>query len=261
MTAGDLVEVREDTREGVSIALLTLASPPVNALGDELIAALAAGLERVETLEPRALVVASAFPRYFAVGADLKLLGQLDAARFDDYLTRVTGAIERVPALGIPSVAAISGQAVGGGLELALACTLRVAETGASLGLPEIKLGLLPGAGGTQRLPRLVGPRLAVDLLLSGRSIGAEEAAAAGLVDRVAAAGTAASAATDLAFELASMPQQAVAAILRCVDAALSTDLPAGLAFEAAEMRALFDTDDAREGVAAFLERRKASFS
>jgi enoyl-CoA hydratase/carnithine racemase len=240
--------------------VLTMSSSPANALGDKLVDELGSTLERLELTDARALVVSSALPGYFAVGADLKLLATLDEARFDDYLSRVTGAIEQLPKLGIPSVAAIAGQAVGGGLELALACSLRVAATGSKLGLPEIKLGLLPGAGGTQRLPRLVGRARAVDLLLSGRSLTAEEALEAGFVDRVVPAGEELTIAMDLAFRFAAMPRRAVQAILRCIDVALSQPLDDGLVYEAAEIRTLFATDDARERVAAFVERRKPSF-
>jgi enoyl-CoA hydratase/carnithine racemase len=260
VAANSVVDLREQTRDGVTIAVLTMSSAPANALGDDLIEALGSTLERVARTDARALVVSSSIPGYFAVGADLKLLGTFDGTRFEDYLSRVTGAIEQLPKLGIPSIAAIAGQAVGGGLELALACSLRVAAKGSKLGLPEVKLGLLPGAGGTQRLTRLVGRARALDLLLSGRSLSAEEALEAGFVDRVADAGEELVTATEVAFRFAAMPRHAVGAILRCVDVALTAPLSDGLAYEAEEVRALFATDDAREGVRAFIERRKPSF-
>lgn len=168
--------------------------------------------------------------------------------------------LERIAALPQLSIAAIDGFALGGGLELSMACTIRVATPRSKLGVPEIKLGLLPGAAGTQRLPRLVGRGAALDLLLTGRSADGGEAARLGLVDHLVADGEADAAAAELARHLGSGPFEALAAIVRCVDAAHDLPFAEGMAVEQDEIVRLFGTADAREGVRAFLEKRPAEF-
>lgn len=242
------------------VATVTLASPPANALGTAVIEGLSDALDAAETAGARVIIVRSDVEGYFAAGADLKLLADADADGFLRYLDRLREVLERLAALEQPSVAAIDGFALGGGLELAMACTLRVATPRARLGVPEIKLGLLPGAAGTQRLPRLVGRGAALDLLLTGRSAGGEEAARLGLVDQLAADGKAPAAATELARRLARGPALALAATVRCVDAARDLPLAEGLAVERDEIIGLFATADAREGIRAFVEKRPAEF-
>ena len=142
-----------------------------------------------------------------------------------------------------------------------MACTMRVASAGAKLGVPEVKLGLLPGAAGTQRLPRLVGRGDAIDLLLTGRSVGGSEALQMGLIDRLAGEGVSAvEAAGVLAASLAHGPREAYQAILDCVDAAAQSDLGTGMQFERDQVARLFESPDGREGVQAFLEKRRPSF-
>jgi enoyl-CoA hydratase len=159
------------------------------------------------------------------------------------------------------TVAAFDGLALGGGLELAMACTLRVAGRGARLGLPEVKLGLIPGAGGTQRLPRLVGRGRALDITLTGRQVPAEEAYAMGLVDRLVDEGTAQAAALELARELRAVSLPAQQAVIRTVDAAFDLPLADGFAVEVEQVQALFEHGEAREGMAAFLEKRQPDFA
>ncbi|RLE18391.1 MAG: enoyl-CoA hydratase, partial [Actinobacteria bacterium] len=142
-----------------------MSSPPANALSYELVAQLDTALTAALADGAVVIVLASDVPRFFAAGADLKLLAEASPDDFGDYLATLRAFIERIGSLGQPTVASISGMALGGGLELALACTFRIAAVDALLGVPEIKLGLLPGAGGTQRLPRLVGRAAALDLL------------------------------------------------------------------------------------------------
>jgi enoyl-CoA hydratase len=158
------------------------------------------------------------------------------------------------------SIAAIDGYALGGGLELAMACTMRVATPRSQLGVPEIKLGLLPGAGGTQRLPRIVGPARALGMLLTGRSAGGDEAERIGLVDHLVPDGTAAEAAAELAQRFVAGPSRALAAIVRCVHAARDMPFADGMQVERAEIMSLFENADAREGLAAFLEKRRPTF-
>ena len=243
------------------VATITLQNPPANPLGDALAEGLDAALDEAVWRDARAIVIRSSVDGYFAAGADLKLLGSIDADGFATYLDNLRRVIERLPTLGRVSIAAIDGYALGGGLELAMACTLRIATPRSKLGVPEVKLGLLPGAGGTQRLPRLVGAGRALDLMLTGRSASGEEAAAIGLVDRLVPDGTADDAAAELAATLAAGATDAMAAIVRCVDAARDLPFDRGMFVERSEIHALFSGADAREGVTAFLEKRKPRFA
>lgn len=243
------------------VATITLTNRPANALSNDVIAALDAALDDVAAdATVRAIVFDSAVDGFFAAGADLKLLATVDGDGFTNYLTRLRAVIERIGSHPCVSIAAIEGQALGGGLELALACTFRVASSMAKLGVPEVRLGLLPGAGGTQRLPQLIGRGPALELLLSGRSASGDEAAALGLVDMVVEPGGAGSAATTLAESFAAGPRHALAEIKACVEAARDLSLTEGLAFEQAAVQRLFDSRDGREGIAAFIDKRPADF-
>jgi enoyl-CoA hydratase len=235
-----------------------MGSAPANALGEALVEGLEAACDAFDESRVGAVVVASSLDRFFAAGADLKLLEGLDADGFSRYLRRLRGALERIARSEWVSVAAIDGHALGGGLELAMACTFRVASARAQLGLPEVKLGLLPGAGGTQRLPRLIGRARALDLLVGGHAVGGEEARELGLVDRLADEPV--EAATAWATELAAGPRLAIKAIVRCVDAT-EQGFEEGMAVEAAEVSQLFETADGQEGVTAFVEKRSPTFT
>jgi enoyl-CoA hydratase len=184
----------------------------------------------------------------------------LDQDGFRRYLDTLRRPIERIASAGRPSIAVLEGQALGGGLELAMAASLRVAGRDARLGLPETRLGLIPGAGGTQRLPRLVGRGRALDLMLTPRTVDAAEAHAIGLVDRLTEPGRAEETALAWATQLADLPTSALAAVLRSVHEADDLPLAAGLEREADRVADLFAGEDAREGVAAFLERRRPEF-
>lgn len=206
-------------------------------------------------------LIRSAVPGFFVAGADLKLLGKADTRSFEDYLDMVRATIEGFATARYLTIAAIDGHALGGGLELALACSLRVAGPKARVGLPEIKLGIIPGAGGTQRLARLLPPGGALELLLTGRSADAGEAYRLRIVDRLAPAESSGEeAGLELARELARGPLDALRSIVDCVNAAREGDFDRGMAFERAEVVRLFESEDCREGVAAFLEKRPPSF-
>jgi enoyl-CoA hydratase len=153
------------------VATITLERPPANALGEPMITGLTTAFDRAEADSAGVVVIRSAVDGFFAAGADLTLFADLDQVGFLDYLDRLRSQIERADSGSWISIAAIDGHALGGGLELAMACTMRVASVEAKLGVPEVKLGLLPGAAGTQRLPKLIGRGPAIDLLLTGRSI------------------------------------------------------------------------------------------
>jgi enoyl-CoA hydratase len=169
--------------------------------------------------------------------------------------------VERLAAHSRPSIAVVEGLALGGGLELAMAATFRIAGDNALFTMPEVKLGLIPGAGGTQRLPRLVGRGNALRLMLLGNEISATEAAKMGLVDRVTHHGAALGAAMSLAEQLAGMQAAAMAAVMRCVDESADLPLSAGLAAEAVRINDLFDTADAREGISAFFQGRAPRYA
>jgi enoyl-CoA hydratase len=207
------------------------------------------------------LLVTSAITGFFAAGADIKHMSAVDAASFREYGNALRAGLERLSALPMVSVAAIDGLALGGGLELAMACTMRVAATGARLGLPEVKLGLIPGAGGTQRLPRLVGRGRALDIMLTGRQVEADEAFWIGLIDRLAEPGeTARAAAWQLAHELAAASTPAQLAVVRTVDAAYDRPIHEGLRYEVEQVQELFERGEAMEGLRAFIAKRAPEF-
>lgn len=241
-------------------ALIRLNRPEaLNALSFSLIADLGHVLDEVAKSDARALLVTGAGDKAFCAGADIKeLTGRslMEQKRGAELGQQTFSRLERLP---IPSIAIINGYAFGGGLELALACTFRIATRNAKMGLPEIKLGLIPGYGGTQRLPRAVGEGRAMEMILSGRTIDAEEAFRIGLVQRLidgdALAGGVAYARE---FSRHSLPVLGLAR--EAVSRALSTPVSEGLKIEADLSTLAFQTADAAEGMAAFIEKRKPKF-
>jgi enoyl-CoA hydratase len=207
------------------------------------------------------LVLTSAIPGFFAAGADIKHMGTVDAASFTAYGDDLRRAVERLACAELVSVAAVEGVALGGGLELAMACTMRVSGEAATYGLPEVKLGLIPGAAGTQRLPRLVGRGRAIDIMATARHVPAAEAKAIGLVDRLVEAGRARDAAVALAAQLAALSRPALAAVIRTIDAAFDMPFPEGQRYEVEQIQELFEQGEAREGITAFLEKRTPKFA
>lgn len=251
--------VRVERRDGV--ALVHLERPPMNVLNQALLAELTAAADALAADPTLKAVVLAGGPRAFAAGADITEFTGPEAARLvAAAFRRATDALVRIPR---PVVAAIGGYALGGGLEIALACDLRVAAADARLGQPEILLGLIPGGGGTQRLARLVGPARAKELVWSGRQVGAEEALACGIVDRVVGAGEAVDAALAWAAELGTGAVVAMELAKQVIDRGLDRSLPEGLDLEAEAFVEVFRTEDARTGIRSFLERGpgKATFS
>jgi enoyl-CoA hydratase/carnithine racemase len=241
---------------------ILLRRPPANALGQPIIDGLNAALDHADELgDVKLIVVASRVPGFFAAGADIKHMAVADPETFAAYGRALKAPLARLAQSKRVSIAAVDGLALGGGLELAMACTLRIGSAIATLGLPEVKLGLIPGAGGTQRLPRLVGRGRALDILLTGREVGAEEAYAIGLIDRLVDEGAAEDAARALAEELRALSQPALHAVIRTVDTAFDLPLREGLKREALEEQRLFERGEAREGLAAFLEKRPPRFA
>jgi enoyl-CoA hydratase/carnithine racemase len=243
-----------------SVLEIVLNRPPANALGRALIDGLNKGLDAADALPAKVIVVSSALPGFFAAGADIKHMASVNAKLFAEYGDAVRAAFERLANHPALSVAAVDGLALGGGLELAMACSLRIAGSSARLGLPEVKLGLIPGAGGTQRLPRLVGRGRALDIMLTGREVDAEEALRIGLVDRLVPAGTAVDAARELARELRTCSLPAQRAVVRTVDAAYDRPLADGLRYEAEQVNEVFERGEAAEGIRAFLAKRAPEF-
>lgn len=242
------------------VAVLTVDRPPANALDRQLVGQLTAAAASAASRNDVGALVIIGTGRCFVAGADITMLRTLDPTGFAGYLSEIQRAFDDVEAVPIPVIAAINGHAMGGGLELALACDLRFAAAGVRLGLPEVKLGLLPGAGGTQRLVEALGRGRALELLFTGRPLEAEEALAVDLVNRVVSPDRLRAEAVEFAAGLASGPRDAIRAIKACVLARLDGGRRAGLRAEAAGVRHLFGTPDAREGLAAFVEKRAARF-
>jgi enoyl-CoA hydratase len=242
------------------VFVIRMTNPPVNALAPHLLVALNEALDSAQAEDARVVVLSSAVNRFFAAGADLKTMVDADAEQFASYGLAVRSTVQRIADHDRPVVAAIEGSALGGGMELALACTLRVAALGSRLGLPEARIGLIPSAGATQRLPRYVGRGRALELMLTGRSLTVEEAHALGLVDRVVEAGHAEESAIGLAAELAHLSIPALMSMVRLVDTSFETAMTDGLRQEVVEVEALVAGPDAREGMRAFLEKRAPRF-
>lgn len=239
------------------VVLVRLNRPDVlNALGSQLLDELLGVLRPLEN--EVGCVVLTGSERAFAAGADIKEMAGKTAADMitEDYF----GAWEDFAALRVPKIAAVNGVALGGGCELAMMCDVVIAGESARFGQPEIKLGVIPGIGGTQRLTRLVGRAKAMDLILTGRLMGAEEAESSGLVSRVVPDERVVPEALETAATIASYGRVAVRAARDCVDHALEGGLGEGVRYERRVFHGLFATDDQREGMEAFLEKRVPSF-
>ncbi len=241
-------------------ALLTLDRPEaLNALNFATLRELDAALDEVEAGDARALLVTGAGDRAFCAGADIKeLIGRSLAAQRRD-AANGQRIVSRFGTLKMPSFALINGYAFGGGLELALACNFRLALKTARLGLPEIKLGLIPGYGGTQRLPRLIGEARALDIIMTGRTVNADEAERIGLVHRLVDADLL-DAAKAYARDMTAFGLPALALARDAVTRALDLSLEDGLKAEAELNTLSFQTKDAAEGMEAFVAKRKAAF-
>jgi enoyl-CoA hydratase/carnithine racemase len=256
---GELVLVETEQ----AVATIRLNRPPMNALSAELQADLAAAVAEVADDEAIRAVVLYGGEKLFAAGADIKEMSEASYAQMTERSRRLQAALNAVAALSKPVVAAVTGYALGGGLELALCADFRVLGETAKVGQPEILLGLIPGAGGTQRLPRLIGPAKAKDLIFSGRFVGAAEALEIGLADKVVPDDQVYEAASELAARFATGPALALAAAKQSIEIALDTDLASGLEYERVSFAGMFATEDARNGMRSFLENGpgKATFN
>ena len=241
------------------VALIKLNRPKaLNALSEGLVAEVTMVLDEYERDEGIGAVVLTGSERAFAAGADLRELSGADfVSAYRDDLVR---SWDRVAEFRKPIVAAVAGYALGGGCELAMMCDVILAADDAKFGQPEITLGILPGSGGTQRLTRVVGKAKAMEMVLTGRMMGAEEAERAGLVSRVVPAAELLDEAFKVAEKIASMSLPAVMMAKESVNRAYETTLSEGLRFERRMFHALFATQDQKEGMAAFLEKRPPKF-
>jgi len=230
----------------------------LNALNAKLIAELEAALAAFEAEDAVGCVMLTGSERAFAAGADIKEMRDKDFT--EAFLSDFLGRWDAVSRARKPIVAAVSGFALGGGCELAMMCDIIIAADTAQFGQPEIRLGVIPGAGGTQRLTRAVGKAKAMDLCLTGRMMGAEEAERAGLVARIVPAGDLLVEALKVAQTIASMSRPAVLTAKEAVNRAFETTLAEGVKFERRVFYALFATKDQKEGMAAFVEKRKPVF-
>jgi enoyl-CoA hydratase/carnithine racemase len=242
------------------IGTIRLNRPPVNALNDQVTAELTEAARAAAADEVRAVVIYGG-EKVFAGGADIGVMAEAGYAEMASRSKRLQAAMDLVAGLGKPVVAAITGYALGGGLELALAADFRVAGTGARVGQPEIRLGIIPGAGGTQRLPRLVGPAKAKDIVFTGRMLAAAEALEIGLVDHVVPDSEVYQAALDLVRRYAAGPALALRAAKQAIDYGLGADLATGLEIERVQFAALFGTEDQRAGMRSFLDKTQPTFT
>ena len=246
-----------------AIALVTVNRPDkLNALNRDTMGELADAFTRVrDDAAIRGLIVTGAGEKAFVAGADIKELAVLSPAEAQKLSQRGQAIFRGLESMPKPSVAAINGFALGGGLELAMSCTIRVAAPEAKFGQPEVKLGLLPGYGGTQRLPRLVGRGRALDLLLSGETIDSAEAYRIGLVNYITALENLLAFSRAWLHKVLANGPQATALAMEAVDIGLDCGLDQGLRFEAAAFGLTAATEDLREGTRAFLEKRKPAFA
>lgn len=256
---GEFVRVEVDQ----AIATIRLDRPPMNALNAQVQSEIAAAAAQVSDDPLIRAVVIYGGEKVFAAGADIKEMADATYAGMAGDSRRLQDSFTTVARIGKPVVAAITGYALGGGLELALCADFRVAGQKAKVGQPEILLGVIPGAGGTQRLPRLVGPARAKDIVFTGRFVGADEALAIGLVDRVVPDEEVYQAALDLVAGYASGPAVALRAAKQAIDEGLDADLDTGLEIERLHFAGLFATEDQRTGMRSFIENGpgKAKFA
>jgi enoyl-CoA hydratase/carnithine racemase len=250
--------VRLEVEEGVGV--IRLDRPPANAIdlqvGLELQGAIGEAIERRDV----GAVVVWGGPKIFAAGADVKAMVGWGPDEVEPSVDALGTACDMLEAAPVISIAAVAGYALGGGMELAMAADLRLVADDAKLGQPEIRLGVIPGAGGTQRLTALIGPGRAAELVYTGRQIEADEALALGLTHRIEPVADLFEGALRDARVFAGGPRAALAAAKAAIRAAVRTQGPAGIAEERALFLGLFGTDDQREGMRAFLEKRQPRF-
>ena len=243
------------------VVTITIDHPPLNVLSAQVGNELGEALDRIDGDSSASVVVLTGSgDRAFAAGADIRELQRLSGSEAEEMTHRWHRLFRRIEGFRLPVIAAVNGVALGGGCELAMACDLRYASEKARFGQPEINLGLVPGWGGTQRLPRLIGRGRALELIMTGDMFDASEAHRLGLVNRVTAQEDLMDTVGELAGRMAAKGGVALASIKTCVNEGLDRGLDEALALEAREFGAVSSTEDKAEGIAAFLEKRPAQF-
>lgn len=250
--------VRLELDAGVGV--IRLDRPPANAIGLQVGEELLQTIAEADAHRDVGAIVVWGGPKIFAAGADVQAMATWGPEQVRSSVDALGAACDLLETINTVSIAAVNGYALGGGMELALACDLRCLATDATLGQPEIKLGVIPGAGGTQRLVRMIGPGRTRELVYTGRMLPADEARALGLADRIVAPEDVFATAVEDARRLAQGPRQALAAAKKAIAAATETPGAAGIRAEREAFLALFGTPDQREGMAAFLEKRPPRF-
>jgi enoyl-CoA hydratase/carnithine racemase len=258
MTEGQYVKVSKDDR----VSILTIDNPPVNMISRPVVADLQSALEEVwADADVKVLVITGGGQMAFIAGADINAILELKSpAEAKQIVGQVHELFIRIENSPKPIIAAINGHCLGAGIELAMACHMRIANNRAMFGQPEIGLGIIPGFGGTQRLPRLVGKGKALELILTGDRITGAEAASIGLVNKAVPGTEVMKAAVGLAKKIASFGRPSIAAALESVTQGLRVTLEEGLEIEAEKFASLVETADMREGLSAFLEKRQPKF-
>ena len=256
----EFVRFEADPQDATGVGVIRLDRPPMNALNRQVQEELRAAAAAATVSDVRAVVVYGG-EKVFAAGADIKEMADMSYADMAARAADLSSAFDSVARIPKPVIAAITGYALGGGCELALACDLRFVADDAKLGQPEIKLGIIPGAGGTQRLSRLVGPAKAKDIILTGRFVDAAEALLIGLADRVVPPAEVYATALEYAGQFAEGPALALRAAKAAIDNGLSVDLASGLAIESQAFAALFATEDKQIGMEAFVAKQSPKFT
>lgn len=243
------------------IATLTIDSPPANALSSGLLSELSDALDQMEQDETVKAVILKGEGRFFSAGADIKEFTALQSsAETNQFAGNGQKIFDRIEKFHIPVIASIHGAALGGGLELAMACHMRIATEDAQLGLPELTLGIIPGYAGTQRLPQLVGTAKAYEMILTGEPITGKQAAIEGLVNRAVTEDELIQTTRTLAESIAAKSKPSIEGVMKLIPYAKTSQFQAGVEAEADVFSEIFTTEDAKEGVQAFIEKRKPNF-
>jgi enoyl-CoA hydratase/carnithine racemase len=243
------------------VATVTISNPPANVLTTPLVTELDKVIDELAGKDDVKAVIISGSGTLFIAGADIKEIASITSSKQGiELAVRGQAVFSKIEQMKKPVIAAITGFCLGGGMELAMACHIRIAGDRARLGQPEINLGIIPGFGGTQRLPRLVGKSKAIELILTGDMINAQEAKGLGLVNKVVPEGEVLKQAQGLAKKIASKGGKAIAASLTAIQEGASQPLPAGLKLEAELFGQICETSDMKEGLSAFVEKRQPKF-
>lgn len=247
----------ETAKDHDGVVIITLARPETrNALSRQLLAEFNEALESARKDKARVVILRSGIPKVFCAGADLKERKTMTPDEVSEFVRSLRASFTALENMPMPTIAAIEGAAVGGGLEMALACDIRIAGGAAKIGLPETGLAIIPGAGGTQRLPRLIGVALAKELIFTGRILGAAEAADAGIVKCVEE-GSAVTQALEMAAQITAKGPIAIQMAKLAINRGIEVDKASALAFEETCYAQVIPTEDRLEGLAAFAEKRK----